>query len=175
MNFLVVSIFALVVALANALPATNIAALVNDGDTTALDIITNLTASYINPGITTQMANWDDPVCSNCGYGVKRDLASKAILAFCQEVSGMSTRTQLTVTIPYAATPDTTEQGKIMLEVSVPPNNGCWTQVIDLGDCILNLWRTIDDCNTDVTDGKQGGTVDTGCLAYTVNPNPEGC
>ncbi|KAK5739385.1 hypothetical protein LTR17_005290 [Elasticomyces elasticus] len=175
MKLLLVSIFALVIALVSALPTASIAALVSDGSTSALDIITGLTAPGTNSNITTHMANWDDPVCANCGYGIKRDVAATAILALCQEIAGMNTRTHLSVTIPYAPTPDTTEQGKIMLEVAVPPNNGCWTQIIDVNDCILNSWRTIDDCNTDVIDGKQGGTVDTGCLAYTVNPNPDGC
>ncbi|KAK5675855.1 hypothetical protein LTS10_011586 [Elasticomyces elasticus] len=175
MKLLILSIFALVAALTLAHPTATAAALINDGDTTALDIVTNLTASYINPSTTFHMASTDNPVCFNCGYGVKGDLAAKAILALCQEFSGMETRFSISGTIPYAATPDTTEQGIIMLEVSVPPNNGCWTQTIDLNDCVFNMWTSIDGCNTEGSDGKQGGTVDTGCLAYTVNPNPEGC
>ncbi|KAK3624281.1 hypothetical protein LTR56_021102 [Elasticomyces elasticus] len=175
MNFSLLSIFALIVDLVSALPTINTAALVNDGNTTALDFITGLVATRIGPNTTTHMASTDNPVCFNCGYGVKGDLAAKAILALCQEFSGMETRFQISGTIPYAATPDTTEQGIIMLEVSVPPNNGCWTQTIDLNDCVFNMWTSIDGCNTDGSDGKQGGTVDTGCLAYTVNPNPEGC
>ncbi|KAK5682390.1 hypothetical protein LTS10_005518 [Elasticomyces elasticus] len=88
------AILTLVAALASAVTLPT--AVFAESNTTAFNIITNITASYDTTtdwefsSNTTARASNTQPECSNCGYGVSGNLAAQAILAFCTAYDGIN-------------------------------------------------------------------------------------
>ncbi|KAK5734005.1 hypothetical protein LTR17_009276 [Elasticomyces elasticus] len=172
MKFLL-AILALAAALASAAttPTTSFA----ESNTTAFNIITNITAFY---DITT---DWQfssnttahtihtQPKCNLGGHGVCENVATQAILAFCTANDGTTIHGSTKEHSPYSLAPDTTDQGNLILLIDTL---SCQMQVLDHHTCFYYFWMSINGCNTD-SDSTQRARWFTPCMASWAYTDPD--
>ncbi|KAK5738155.1 hypothetical protein LTR17_006184 [Elasticomyces elasticus] len=144
MKFLL-AILTLAAALASAaiVPTTGFA----ESNTTAFNIITNITALYdittdwqFSSNATTRTIH-TQPICNLGGYGVSENVAAQAILAFCTAYDGTTIHGSTKEHFPYSLAPDTTDQGNLILLIDTL---SCQMQVVDYHTCFYNFWMPID-------------------------------
>ncbi|KAF2172853.1 hypothetical protein M409DRAFT_16808 [Zasmidium cellare ATCC 36951] len=106
----------------------------------------------------------DNVRCYHGGYATTRAKLTKAIDDFCDKVhsdGGLRKNKAVEKSFSLGNSAETI--------ISVKPKQ-CSAIDKDL-QCKITLRQAVDECNTDSANFKQGGTVDTGCAKWRVDPN----
>ncbi|RPA74879.1 hypothetical protein BJ508DRAFT_339604, partial [Ascobolus immersus RN42] len=114
----------------------------------------------------------NDVSCRNSGFATDRSKFLTAANQFCIYYIAIpsivrGTRSELTVPFDW----DDREGSAAEIILSIESKSECapWTPL--LSDCSQQFMKVVDDCDTDTTSEKQGGSMENNCLTFRIHPN----
>ncbi|KAK0782751.1 hypothetical protein LTR38_013258 [Friedmanniomyces endolithicus] len=133
----------------------------------------NLTASHHALAGLTEHDVQMNPWCFNCGSGAGVADLQSTIEVWCNYEAGEMLNGAGPAAGGWWGVEGTVNDVALKI-LAIPNLAGCGTHTLTDSECVLGYQVTLSGCNTD-SSTKRGGMWYAGCLAYWLEPDPEGC